>query len=93
MQITLYANLRQIAGQRTVAFDWHEPVTVEELIAKIVSRYPAMAEALLTEDGRLSEHVRIFADGRDILTAAEPESVLLPAQARIDLFPAIAGGQ
>jgi len=92
MQINFYATLRPLVGGRSVAFDLATGVTVRELVAAVVERFPALRAQLLNERGELYSHVHVFVNGRDAPYLPEGvEAVIAPGDT-IDIFPAVAGG-
>jgi molybdopterin synthase sulfur carrier subunit len=92
MKVHFYATLRRIAGQKTIEFDLDEGVTVQELVAAVVTRFPPMREELLDEEGRLYPHVHVFVNGRDAPYLDGALGTVIQATDKIDIFPAVAGG-
>lgn len=93
MQINFYATLRPIVGGRTVQFDLGEGVTVRELVAAVVERFPPLRKELLNAEGNLYPHVHVFVNGRDApYLPAGVETLIQPGDT-IDIFPAVAGGR
>jgi molybdopterin synthase sulfur carrier subunit len=91
MQIGFYATLRPIVGAKRVDVDVPEGATVGDLVALLVARWPALAQALLDESGALSRRAHVFVDGRSA-RFLEGEQTRLDPTARIDVIPAVAGG-
>ena len=92
MKVYFYANLRAIAGQKTVEFDIPEGGTVGQLVAAVVSRYPLMRDILLNQEGKLWGHVHVFINGRDVpFLENKLETTIKPSDS-INIFPAVGGG-
>lgn len=92
MNINFYATLRPIAGQKTVKFDLSEGITVQQLVDAVVTRFPAMREELLDDDGNLYPHVHVFVNGRDAPYLDDALATVITNNDKIDIFPAVAGG-
>ncbi|MFV9504527.1 MAG: ubiquitin-like small modifier protein 1 [Oscillochloridaceae bacterium umkhey_bin13] len=92
MQIHFYATLRPIVGGRTVELDVEPGVTVRELLAAMVERWPPLREQLVDEHGELLRHVHIFVNGRDAPYGEGGMSRIIGREDVIDVFPAVAGG-
>ncbi len=88
MRINLYATYRDLTGARHLEV---EARTVGEALDRLVERYPQMKAELYDGEGRLSERVSVFRNGRDVryleglATPLGPDDVL-------DVFPPVAGG-
>ncbi len=92
MKVNFYATLRPIAGQKTVEFDLPANITVRELLAAIVTRFPPMDKELLDENGELYRHVHIFINGRDTPYLSNAVDTLIREGDKVDVFPAVGGG-
>ncbi|MDT8307152.1 MAG: ubiquitin-like small modifier protein 1 [Anaerolineae bacterium] len=92
MNVHFYATLRRIAGQKTVKFDLSEGTTVQELVEAVVTRFPAMRDELLDEEGKLYPHVHVFVNGRDAPYMDAALETEITRTDKIDIFPAVAGG-
>jgi len=92
MLVNFFATLRQIAGQKTVEFDLPGEITVRELVAEIVSRFPLMRRELLDENGELYRHVHVFVNGRDVPYLDDAMDTVLYEDDVVNVFPAVGGG-
>ncbi len=90
--VRFYANLRQIAGTKTVEFSLVEGATVRQLVDAIVERYPVMRQELLDEKNQLYGHVHVFVNGRDTPFLESGQETVLSPDAMIDVFHAVGGG-
>lgn len=92
MEINFYATLRQIAGQKTIVFDFAGDVTVQEILDAVVTRFPRMRDELLDENGKLYPHVHLFVNGRDAPYLPDAMDTAVQPSDKVDVFPAVAGG-
>jgi molybdopterin synthase sulfur carrier subunit len=92
MTVGFYATLRRIVGAKHVEMGALEGVTVGELVARVVARFPDLGPAILDEDGRLSRYVHVFVDGRGAQWLPEGLETRIEAGQTIEFFPAVAGG-
>lgn len=92
MQVHFFATLRQIVGQKTVAFDLPQGATVRQLVNEILERYPLMRKELLDEGGQLYGHVHVFVNGRDAPFLENALETVLKEDDTITVFPAVGGG-
>ena len=56
MDVCFYANLRQIAGTKRVAFDLASDITVKDVLRAAERRFPALSPLLWAPDGSLSDY-------------------------------------
>ena len=92
MKIHFYATLRQIAGQKTIEFDLPDGVTLGQVLAAILERFPPMARELVDENGMLYPHVHMFINGRDAPYLTDHMDTILKSTDKVDVFPAVGGG-
>ncbi len=92
MQVNFYATLRPIVGAKSIDVPLPEGITVEELLADIIERYPQLHSELFDEQGALYRHVHVFINGRDAPFLANALETVLTSNDTIDIFPAVAGG-
>ncbi|MEM8529574.1 MAG: ubiquitin-like small modifier protein 1 [Chloroflexota bacterium] len=92
MKINFYATLRPIVGGRSITLDLEEQVTVSQLVAAVVERYPPLREQLLDEQDQLFPHVHVFINGRDAPYLPDGLEALVTTRDTVDIFPATAGG-
>ena len=92
MQLNFYATYRQVVGAKSVELPVAQPITVRELIERIVARYPALRRELLDENGNLYSHVHVFINGRDAPYLVEGLDTEIDPDATVNLFPPVAGG-
>ena len=90
MQWKLFADLRDVAGDRHVEVDVGPGASVEEALAALLEARPALRERVTAEDGELEEHVNVYRNGEalgreDLGTAVDDGDELA-------LFPPVSGG-
>jgi molybdopterin synthase sulfur carrier subunit len=92
MKVNFYATLRPIVGARTVDLALDDGLTIRQLIDVIVTRWPALHQQLLDEQGVLFQHVHIFINGRDAPYRDGGLDAAISQRDTVDVFPAVAGG-
>jgi molybdopterin synthase sulfur carrier subunit len=92
VKVNFYATLRDIVGTKTAELDLPETISVRELVAELVERFPELRPALLDESGCLSRGVQVFVNGRGAGFLADGVETRVSATDAIDVFPAVAGG-
>ena len=75
-------------GEKQVEVDG---TTVGEVLAALVSRYPALGTQLMTPDGELNRFVNVYLDGQDVRYLQE-RATPVAAHDTIIILPAMAGG-
>lgn len=92
MNVSFYATLRQIAGQKRVEIDLPAGATAQDVVDAVIARFPAMRAELVDENGVLHEHVHLFVNGRDVpYLEKRLETVIQPTD-KLDFFPPVGGG-
>ncbi len=92
MKVNFFATLRDIAGGKTVEFDVNHGIPAQELLDKIVERFPLMKKELLNEDGTMYGHVHFFINGRDVQFTDEKFQTKIMQEDTVNVFPAVGGG-
>ncbi|HET9911117.1 MAG TPA: ubiquitin-like small modifier protein 1 [Anaerolineales bacterium] len=92
MKVNFYATLRDIAGGKTVEFDVDHGVTAQELLDKVIERFPLMKKELLDTNGRMYGHVHFFINGRDVQFLDDQFQTPVAQGDTINIFPAVGGG-
>ncbi|MDY6765670.1 MAG: ubiquitin-like small modifier protein 1 [Halobacteria archaeon] len=89
MQVKLFADLREIAGQRRLSLDVEgDPVTVGSVIDRLVNKYPDLEERIL-DDGEVRPHIHILLNGRN---AGIDEKIEDEEGTEVAIFPPVSGG-
>lgn len=92
MKVNFYATYRPIVGGKTVDFDVDHGITVQQLVAAIVARFPAMRREMLDENSQLYSHVHIFVNGRDVCYLEKGMDTIILADDTLNIFPPVGGG-
>lgn len=92
MQVNFFAMYRQAVDGKTVELPVSGEITVRQLIAQIVSRYPKLRAEMLDEQGQLYGHVHIFVNGRDTPYLPDGLDTKLSSDDVVNIFPPVAGG-
>jgi len=82
--VTLYANLRKLAGTKDLSITG---TTIGEVLNELVDRYPPVGKVIL-EDGKLRQHIVVTVNGHNTVDLETP----VTEQDIIAIFPPIAGG-
>ncbi|HEX7594580.1 MAG TPA: molybdopterin synthase sulfur carrier subunit, partial [Anaerolineae bacterium] len=64
MQIKFYADLRSLAGGKTVAVTVNAPMTARAALESVTRARPALAEKVWQSSGELFDHIHVFINGR-----------------------------
>jgi sulfur-carrier protein len=91
VEVSFYATLREIVGTKRVHFDLPAGSTVHTLLDQAGERYPRLKALIWQPDGRLSDYVKVFVDGRESRHLQGLDTPL-GADATVDIFPPAAGG-
>jgi len=93
VQVNLYASLRQGVGQKSIDLNLPQPVSVRELILKILGEYPGLEAELADDTGELHAHIQILVNGSDIRYLDGNLIKLLEDGDQVSIFPALGGGR
>lgn len=92
ININLYATLRSLVGQKKVELAWQPDMTLRALLTRLVESYPALHGKVLSADGEIVSHVRVFVNGRDAAFLSEGMNTRIAPDDTVDIFPPIGGG-
>ena len=92
MKVNFFATLRDIAGGKTIEFDVNHGVTAQELLDKIIERFPVMKKELLNGNGEMYGHVHFFINGRDVQFTEDKFETRIEQGDTVNVFPAVGGG-
>jgi len=92
MKVNFFATLRDIAGGKTVEFDADHGVTAQELLDKVIEKFPLMKKELLNEKGEMYGHVHFFINGRDVQFTDDKFQTKIMQGDTVNVFPAVGGG-
>ena len=91
-QVSFYATLRKIVGQKTVELSLPEDPTLQDLLDTVLSTYPALRDDLLDESGQLSRYIHLFVNGRSSKYLPAGMATPIESDVKLEFFPAVAGG-
>ncbi len=91
MDVRFYATLRTAVGGKVVQFDLPERATARTLLDAAGERFAALKPLIWDSDGSLSDHIKVFVDGREIQHLQMLDTPI-PRDAEVDIFPPSAGG-
>lgn len=92
MKINLYATLRKVVGGKTIELDLPSPVTVQQMLATLLDRFPGLRHEMIGPDGALYPHVHVFINGRDAQYLAQSLDTPLDPADTVNIFPPVGGG-
>ncbi|AUX09741.1 molybdopterin converting factor, small subunit [Halalkaliarchaeum desulfuricum] len=91
MEWKLFADLAEVAGEDTVEIDTPGD-TVDDALAALLERHPALEGRILDEDGELQDHINVLHNGESVHSGDGLETQL-EAGDELALFPPVSGGE
>jgi molybdopterin synthase sulfur carrier subunit len=92
MKVNFFATLRDIAGGKSVEFEFEQGATAQELLEAIMVRFPPMRKELTNEEGKMYGHVHFFINGRDVQFMEDDFQTKITQEDTVNVFPAVGGG-
>jgi molybdopterin synthase sulfur carrier subunit len=92
MRVNFYADLRPLAGGKTVTVDLNTPMTARQALESITHTRPALAEKIWQSTGVLFEHIHVFINGRQSVFLPQGMETPLEPATDLDVFPPVGGG-
>jgi molybdopterin synthase sulfur carrier subunit len=92
MKVNFYATLRQITGTKTVEVPTDEPLTVRQLVDRLIQTYPGLKPELVDPEGCIYQHIHILVNGRDYQWLDSREDAKINETDLVNIFPAVGGG-
>jgi len=90
MEWKLFADLREVAGERTVDVDVEAGETVGDALDALLATHPEL-EARVLDDGDVADHVNLLRNGDNVLDE-ESLGTELTESDELALFPPVSGG-
>ena len=92
IRVNFYASLRKVAGHNSVEFHLPAPVSVRDLIRKILVELPGLKSELINDQGELAPHINFLVNGRNVCYLDGDFDNLVADGDQVSLFPALGGG-
>jgi sulfur-carrier protein len=92
MHVNFYADLRPLAGGKTVTVDLALPTTARAVLEAITSTRPSLAEKIWAAPGELHQHIHVFVNGRQSVFLAQGLETPVQSGDALDVFPPVGGG-
>ncbi|MFB6132231.1 MAG: ubiquitin-like small modifier protein 1 [Halanaeroarchaeum sp.] len=92
MQVKLFADLAEAAGEKRVEVALDGESTVADTVDALVEANPALAEILLDDRGELKEHFNVLRNGQNVFAAADGLETSVEADDELAIFPPVSGG-
>lgn len=90
MEWKLFADLAEIAGDRTVDVDVAPGDTVGDALDDLLDAHPALRDRVL-DDGAVADHINVLRNGRSVRHDEGLETTLETGD-ELALFPPVSGG-
>jgi len=91
--VTIYipGPLRPFCGGRRQIELNNSPATLRDALDELWREYPGIRDRVVTEEGRLREHINIFVGNENVRYTGDFATRLVP-DAEISILPAVSGG-
>lgn len=90
--ITLLAQLRALAGDKTISLTVEDGATVRDLLRALAAAYPALGARVLDADSALRPEMQLVIDGRHVSLLPEGLDTPVAGARELMLVPPISGG-
>lgn len=91
MEWKLFADLAELAGDRTVSVDVAAGSTVGDALDELLAANPPLADRVLDDDGELLDHINVLRNGENVFSN-EGLATTVDAGDELALFPPVSGG-
>jgi sulfur-carrier protein len=92
VNVSFYATLRPIVGDRTVDVPAPPGASVRDLLRAATDLYPGLRPLLLDDSGVLLGNVHVIVNGRDVWYLSHGLETPLAETDKVLFFPAVGGG-
>lgn len=92
MEVRIYATLRGIVGSPTIHLEGASEMTVDEMLQKILAKYPDLHSEFYLKNGDLHAAVHVLVNGRDARFINGMDTVVTDKDS-IRIFPPVGGGR
>lgn len=93
MHINFYADLRPLAGGKTVKVEVTQSMTARAALQVVTGAHPALAEKIWDSAGELYEHIHVFINGRQSVFLPQGIDTPVEKDDTLDVFPPVGGGR
>ena len=90
LELRFFATFREIAGQKSVAWQANDGSTVGDVLQALETEYEGLSGELI-ENGTIRPHVNVLKNGREVVHLEGLETTLEDGD-KISVFPPVAGG-
>ena len=91
MHWKLFATLAETAGEREVDVDVEPDATLDDALAALLDRPPALEDEILA-DGEVRDHIRLLHNGDDPFVSGDGLDTDLDDGDELAAFPPVSGG-
>jgi len=92
MHVNFYADLRPLAGGKTVMVDMAVSTTARAVLEAVTSTRPRLAEKIWVAPGELYQHIHVFVNGRQSVFLVQGLETPVQPGDTLDVFPPVGGG-
>lgn len=92
MQVKLFADLAEVAGEKHVDLELTDGATVTDAVAALVDTHPELGEQILDDDGNLEDHFNVLQNGSNVFATGDGMETPVEADDELALFPPVSGG-
>jgi MoaD family protein len=93
MKVNFYGTFRLITRRKTVSFEDHPGMTLDDLLQQINHRFPKLGSELLGEGGHLYPYIPIYINGRNPRLLDQRLRVNLEPGDIVSIFSPISSGR
>jgi len=91
MEWKLFADLAEVAGDRTVEVEPGPDATVGDALDALFEERPALRDRVLADDGSVRDHVNVLRNGESVRNGEGLATPVNPDD-ELALFPPVSGG-
>ena len=92
MHVNFYANLRPLAGGKTIEVPVSMPTPAVEVLTSATKSKPDLVSEMWQAPGILRDHIKVFINGRQSVHLPQGLDTLVQASDSLDVFPPVGGG-
>ncbi len=92
MKIKFYSTFSEYAGVKVTDISFPPNSTVQDVVDRVISTYPALKPVWLNQHGELHVHVHIGINQVDVMAYPDQMATVVSETDEIDFYPPITGG-